>query len=154
MKKLFVIALILSVGSLFAQESKVPAQTKAKFKALYPHAEKVKWDVEKTDYEVNFEADDVETSLLFNSKGDIVEVETALEEDDLPGVVEKSVEKNFKGWEIKEAAKIVRNGKTTFEAELEKGEKMMDAIFTPNGKLVKKTVNKEKDEKNNKDEKD
>ncbi len=153
MKKLLIVAIVLFAGSIFAQEAKVPAQVKAKFKALYPHAENVKWDVEKSDYEVNFEADDTETSLLFDAKGNIVEVETALEEDDMPEVIEKSVEKNFKGWELKEGAKIVRNGKTTYEAELEKGEKKMDAIFSPDGKLIKKITKVEKDDENGKSEK-
>ncbi len=153
MKKLLIVAIVLFAGSIFAQEAKVPSQVKAKFKALYPHAEKVKWDVEKPNYEVNFKANDTETSLLFNAKGNIVEVETALEEDDMPGVIEKSVKKNFPGWELKEGSKIVRNGKTTYEAELKKGKKRMDAIFTPGGKLVKKIANVEKDEENGKAEK-
>jgi creatinine amidohydrolase/Fe(II)-dependent formamide hydrolase-like protein len=153
MKKSLIIAMVLIAGTLFAQESNVPANVKAKFKALYPHAENVKWDVEKPNYEVNFEADDTETSLLFNAKGNVVEVETALEEDDMPEVIEKSVEKNFPGWELKEGAKIVRGGKTTYEAELEKGEKKMDAIFSPDGKLVKKITKVEKDEENGKAEK-
>lgn len=153
MKKLLLISLILSVGSLFAQETNVPSLVKAKFNALYPHAEKVKWDVEKPNYEVNFEDDDTENSLLFDPKGNIVEIETALEEDNMPEAIEKSIETNFKGWELKEGAKIVRNGKTTYEAELKKGEKKMDAIFTPDGKLVKKKTNVEKDEGNGKSEK-
>ncbi len=153
MKKLLIVALALFVGTIYGQESKVPDRAKTKFNALYPNAEKVKWDVEDNNYEVGFEADDVEMSLLFNAKGNVVEVETALEEDDLPSVVEKSVEKNFKGWEIKEAAKIVRDGKTTYEAELKKGNRKMDAIFTQGGKLIKKNTNVEKDEENGKSEK-
>ena len=150
MKKLLVIVLALLVGTVYGQESKVPAQIKAKFNSLYPHAEKVKWDVEKPNYEVNFEANDTETSLLFDAKGTIVEVETASEEDDMPEIIEKSVETNFKGWELKEGAKIVRDGKTTYEAELENGEKKMDAIFTADGKVVKKISKKENDEENEK----
>ena len=153
MKKLLIIALALFVGTIYGQQTKVPAQLKAKFNALYPHAEKVKWDIEKPNFEVNFEADDTETSLLFDAKGKIVEVETALEEDDMPKIIEKSIETNFKGWELKEGAKIVSDGKTTYEAELKKGEKKMDAIFTPDGKLVKKNTNVENDEENGKSEK-
>jgi len=146
MKNLVIIALLLFVGSVFAQDVKVPAEIKAKFQALYPNVDEVKWDVEDSDFEVSFELEgDVDMSLLFNAKGNVVEVETALEEDDLPGVVEKSVENNFKGWEIKETAKIVRNGKTTFEAEFEKGDKKFDIIFSEDGTLIKKI---EKNKKN------
>lgn len=150
MKKLLIISILFFAANVFAQEAKVPNQVKAKFKALYPNAENVKWDVEDADFEVNFEADDVETSLLFDSKANIVEVETELKEADLPSAVKSSVENNFKGWKLGEAAKIVRDGKTTYEAQLEKGEKKMDAIFTADGKLVKKISKKENDEENEK----
>ncbi len=139
MKKLFVIVLVMLVGTVYGQESKVPSQVKAKFKILHPKADEVKWDVEENDYEVTFESEeDVDMSLLFDAKGNIIETETEIEEDDLPDAIKSSVENNFKGWELEEAAKIVRNGKTTYEAELEKDEMKIDAIFTPDGKLVRK----------------
>lgn len=153
MKKLSIIILALLVGAVYGQESKVPAQVKAKFKALHPNADEVKWDVEDNDYEVTFESEeDVDMSLLFDAKGNIIETESEIEEDDLPSAVKSSVENNFKGWELGEAAKIVRDGKTTYEAELEKGEKKIDAIFTADGKLVKKISKKENDEENEKAE--
>lgn len=151
MKKLVVFAVILFAASLFAQEAKVPANVKAKFKALYPHAENVKWDVEEGNYEVSFEAEeDVDMSLLFNSKGEILETETEIEKEDLPAAVLKTLKTDFAGWDIEEAAKIVRDGKTTFEAELEKGETKIDAIFNAEGKLIKKVKKEENDEENEK----
>lgn len=147
MKKLIVIALLLFIGSVFAQDSKVPAEIKAKFQALYPDADEVKWDVEENNFEVSFESeDDVDMSLLFDASGSIIEIETEIEGEDLPEAVNSSIKKDFSEWDIEETAKIVRDGKTTYEAELEKGEKKMDAIFAPDGKLVKKIEKAEKDE--------
>ncbi len=139
------------VGTVYGQESKVPAQVKAKFKVLHPKADEVKWDVEENDYEVTFESeDDVDMSLLFNAKGNIIETETEIEEDDLPAAIKSSLENNFKGWELGETTKIVRDGKTTYETELEKGEKKIDVIFTPEGTIIKKTEKKEDGEENEK----
>jgi len=153
MKNLVIIALLLFVGSVFAQDVKVPAEIKAKFQALYPNVDEIRWDVEDSDFEVSFESEgDVDMSLLFNASGNIIEIETEMEEDDLPATVKSSVEKDFPGWELGEAAKIVRDGKTTYEAEIVKGEKKIDAIFTPDGKLVKKVEKAEKDEENEKAE--
>ena len=148
MKKLLVVAIVLFAVNIFAQEAKVPANVKTKFQALYPSAEEVKWDVEENYFEVTFESeDDVDMSLLFDEKGNIVEIETEIETEDLPVIIKNRIEKDFADWDLEEAAKISSNGKTTYEAELEKGEKKMDAIFFPDGKLVKKIVKKEDDEK-------
>ena len=153
MKKLLVIALALFTVSLFAQDSKVPTEIRAKFQALYPSADEVTWDVEGNDFEVTFESnDDVDMSILFNNQGNIVEIETEIEEEDLPASVKNSLGKDFSAWDVEETAKIVRDGKTTYEAELEKGEKKMDAIFTADGNLVKKIEKAEKDEDGEKGE--
>lgn len=154
MKKLLVSAMILLVASVFGQDAKVPDQVKAKFKALYPKAEEVKWDVEDSDFEVNFEVDDVEISVVLNAAGEVLEVETVLEKDEIPSVVKESVAKNFSDWKIEEAAKIVSKGKTTYEVELKKGEQKMDAMFKQDGTLLKKIEKAEDDEKSDAEEND
>jgi hypothetical protein len=154
MKKLLVSAMILLVASVFGQDAKVPDQVKSKFKVLYPNAEEVKWDVEDSDFEVNFEVEDVEISVVFNAAAEVLEVETALEKGDIPNLVKESVSKNFSDWKIEEVAKIVSRGNTTFEIELEKGEQKMDAIFKQDGTLLKKIEKVEDDEKSAEEEND
>ena len=150
MRSLVILLFTLFIGTAFAQN--VPAAAKAKLKALYPEAESVKWDTEAPNYEANFEVNDVEMSILLDAKGNLLETETGLEIKNLPAAVKASLSKAFFGYEIKEAAKIVKKGKTTYEAELKKGETKLDAIFSPNGKLIKKIEKQEKDEESEKAE--
>ena len=150
MKSLIILLLALFVGTTFAQN--VPSAAKTKLKTLYPKAENVKWDKEGANFEANFEVNDVEMSILVDAKGNLLETETGLEVKNLPAPVKTNLSKDFFGYEIKEAAKIVRNGKTTYEAELKKGESKLDAIFTPDGKLIKKIEKQEKGEESEKAE--
>ncbi len=144
MRSLVIIFLTLFIGTAFAQH--VPSAAKAKLKALYPKAESVKWDTETPNYEANFEVNDVEMSLLFDAKGNVLETETELGKNGLPKTVQKAISKDFKGYSIEETTKIDRDGKTTFEAELKKGEHRLDAIYSAKGKLIKKVIKKEKNE--------
>ena len=153
MKSLVVLLLALFLGAACAQNTKkIPDAVQSKLKALYPTAEEVKWDKEDADFEANFEVDDVEMSVIFNNKGDVLETETEMDEDDLPKAVKDALATDFAGYDIEEAAKIVKNGKTTYEAQVEKGEIKLDAIYSPDGKLVKKIEKQEKDEESEKAE--
>lgn len=145
MKTIIVLFVTLTFGTMFAQNNNVPKVVKAKFKVLYPKAEDVKWDKENKFFEADFDLNDVEMSILIDAKGKVHEIETSLENKELPKAVLKNLAKDFPGYELNEAAKIERNGKTTFEAEIEKDEKKYDAIYSVSGKLLKKNVVNEKD---------
>ncbi len=153
MKALLLFVLAIFLGSACAQsDQNIPAAVKSKLKALYPKAEELKWDQEDADFEASFEVDDVEMSVLFNGQGKVLEVETEMEAEDLPAAVKTSLDKDFAGYDIEEAAKIVKDGQTTYEAEIEKGEIKLDAIYDAQGTLLQKIEKKEKDEDSGKTE--
>jgi len=112
----------------------------------------VKWDKEDGNFEANFELNDVEMSVIFNGKGEVLETETEIETEDLPEAVKTALNKDFAGYDIEEAAKIVKNGTAAYEAQVEKGETKLDAVYSPDGILIKKIEKKEKDEESEKAE--
>ena len=156
MKTLFVLSIFLwlVLACKATKNMQVPENVQQSLKALYPKAENVKWDKEGTNFEANFEVNDVELSILLDAKGNLLETEKGLEVKNLPAPVKTNLSKDFFSYEIKEAAKIVRNGKTTYEAELKKGETKLDAIYSPDGKLIKKIEKQEKGEESEKAEQD
>ena len=148
MKKLFILFFMVFAVSACSQGNKnIPESLQSKFKTLYPKADEVEWSKEEGNYEVNFELDDVEMSVVLDSKGSLLETETEIDTDNLPDVIKSSIEKDFAGYNIKEASKIVKDSKTTYEAELEKDGEKSDAIFDTNGKFIEEV--EEKDEQNN-----
>jgi hypothetical protein len=124
------------------QEKAVPEVVVKAFKTKYPSAKEVKWEKEQANFEAEFEMKEVSMSAVFNPAGDFIEVESKMDKKMLPKPILESIAKDYPGYKIEEAAKIENNGKVTYEAEVEKGEKSMDLIFDASGKLLK-TISKE-----------
>ncbi len=143
MKKLMIVALlILAIGQVNAQkikESEVPKVVKDAFMKAYPAAKDVKWDKEDGSFEASFDLSKKDMSVLLDDMGMIKEVETEIAKSELPQAIQETLKKDYAGYKIEETAKIVSNGVTTYEAEVEKGEKTFELIFDSNGKLLKKS---------------
>ncbi len=148
MKTLFVLSVFLwfVLACKATKNMQVPENVQQSLKVLYPKAEEVKWEKEGTNFEANFEVNDTEMSVIFDAKGTVLETETEIEKDDLPAAVKNALKKDFAGYDVEETAKIEKNGKTTFEAQVKKGETKLDAIYNPDGKLIKKIEKQEKEE--------
>jgi hypothetical protein len=115
-------------------ESKIPANIVKAFKAKYPKTEKVKWELEKGNYEAEFELNEVETSVLLDAKGNITETETEIEYTQLPPKVKEYLMTKLGNKKITEAAVIVdAKGTKMYEAEVGK----KDYLFDENGKFLK-----------------
>lgn len=126
-----VIATIIST-SAFAQKmsaDKIPAAVKQAFEKAYPSAKSAKWDMEGKDFEASFEQGKEELSVVFDAKGQVLEVEKEVELSALPAAVQVAL----KGKKVKEAAIITKGGKTIYEAEV--GGK--DLLFDAQGKAIK-----------------
>jgi phosphopantothenoylcysteine synthetase/decarboxylase len=120
----------------------VPAAVKSKFASLYPNVKKAKWDKEAANYEAEFEVNEVETSVLFDATGNLLETETEIAVTALPKAVSDYVTKNYATEKIKEASKIVDSkGTVTYEAEVKSG----DLIFDAQGNFIKKEVDQNND---------
>jgi hypothetical protein len=150
MKNLIAILICFGIVSFgFAQKTKgdeIPQAVTAAFAKKYPEAKSVKWEKEDGVYEASFDLHKEEISAQFDTAGNLKEVETEIETAALPAPVKNSLSKDYAGYKVKEAAKIVSENSTTYEAELKKGKESFDLIFSEDGKLLKKSEKKnEKD---------
>ena len=151
MKKVFVLALalvLLSVCIVQAQEkskkAEVPAAAKAAFEAKYPKAEKVNWGIEKPgELEAEFILNGVESSAVFNTKGDFLESEAEIKEVELPQSVKAAIAKDFAAYKLDEIEKSTdAKGVVAYEMELSKGKEKYEVSFDAGGKLLKKNLEK------------
>jgi hypothetical protein len=116
------------------QEKNVPTAVKNSFNKIYPSAKEVKWEKEKDNYEVSFDANKVDNSVLFDADGKVVETEVEIELNQLPSGVLEYVKTHYSNQKVKEAAKITdAKGTLTYEAEL----KGMDVLFDSTGNFIK-----------------
>ncbi len=142
MKKLALMMVTAMITSLtFAQkiqEKDVPAGVKTAFQKNFPQAKVEKWEKEGVNFEVEFELNKSEQSVLFDAQGGIIETEIEIEISELPNGIVDYVKTNYKGQSVKEAAKITdTKGTLTYEAEI----KGMDLLFDSNGKFIKEIKN-------------
>lgn len=152
MKKYFwIVAFALAVSSTYAQkidESKVPANVKQAFAKAYPNSKSIKWNKEQDGWEASFKQNKTEMSVVMDTNGSITEVESEIEESQLPAPIRKSFNREFIHYTFKEAAKIVAGSTTTYEIEAIKDKDKFEFIYDPNGKLLKKKELKKEEEEN------
>ncbi len=130
-------AIVLSMNIATAQhlkEAKVPTAVKESVKKQYPTAKVTGWEMEGANYEAEFVINKVETSVLVDASGKIMETESEIAITELPKAVTDYLAKNHKDEKIKEATKIVMaDGKVKYETEI----KGKDLLFDESGTLIK-----------------
>ena len=117
--------------------------------AKFPGAQKVKWSVEKPgEYEAEYKLNGIESSVQLDAKGNVLETETEIKEDELPLAVKTSIAKDFTGYKMDEIEKVAdAKGAITFEMEAAKGKDKFEISFDVKGKLLgKETLVEEKED--------
>ena len=141
--------LVITVATLFLlgnaqaqkiKESEVPANVKEAFAKKYPGIKAEEWEKEGLDFEAEFDMNKGEYSAVFDANGMFKEEEQEIKITDLPKGIAAFCEKEFAGYKISEAARIVdASNVVTYEAELKKGKEEFDAIFDDQGKFIKRS---------------
>ena len=147
MKKVFTIsALCLTIGFVNAQsvkEADVPSSVKDAFKKKYPTTKVEKWEKENANYEAEFDNNKVETCVVYDAAGKLIETEIELAISELPQAIIDGITKIMPNKKAKETSKITdASGKVSYEAEIDN----VDYIFDDKGNLLKKEEDKEKDD--------
>jgi hypothetical protein len=131
--KTFLLITAITLGTSLAhaqkiKEADVPPAVKASFARQYPNIQTVKWEKERENYEANFDLKKVETSVLIEPNGNILQAESEINVTELPKEAMEYISKNCPGKKIKEAARITDpKGIISFEAEIDKMEYVFDA---------------------------
>lgn len=141
---IFILFFALTTISANAQKinaSEVPAAVTAAMAKSYPAVKKIKWEKEDANYEAEFELNEIETSVVFDSQGNIKETETEIAVSALPKTVTDYIKTNYKNYKINEGAKIVdANGMIMYEAEVKKGKEKFDLLFDKEGTFIRKNA--------------
>lgn len=138
MKKVF-LTLIALAGLSFANAQKVnqkdvPSVVQTSFQKQFPDAKNVKWEKEHGNFEAGFKSNGVETSVVINPSGTLIETEKEIKISELPASATAYMTKTYPKQKIKEAAKITNaKGEVTYEAEI----KDKDVLFDNKGKFLK-----------------
>jgi len=135
----------LSLHAQTVSEESVPEIVRSGLPKSYA-AKGVKWSKEEANYEATFKKDGKEISLVIDPSGKTIETETEIKTAELPAAVATSIKRDYAGYSIEEAAKIVAaNGEVTYEAEVEKGKQTFELILAADGSILSKETKDDRD---------
>lgn len=145
MKTTLVTALILLTTTFAFSSCKDSSYTPPKnvvsaFKAKYPSAKRVEWEVKNTYQVAEFHIDFTEIEAWFDNNGQWVMTESDVKFSSLPVVIRNSFKSGEYGkWEVEDVDKLERAGmETIYIIEAELGEQEVALHYLENGTLVKK----------------
>ena len=150
---------LVGTPTIYAQQTTVPPVVLQAFAARFPAAQPTAWHREMQParpayeyethgdfkareafsveevYEATFQLDGRKTSVVITPTGLIQEMETDLAVQALPAAVRAALARDFKTYQIQEAATIVRaDGSTMYEAEVAQAGRTQDVLFTADGR--------------------
>lgn len=140
MKKLMLIGftvVMTTVGCAQKSTGKdIPEAAKNAFEKSYPTAKEVKWEKENDLFEVHFDYNGKDYSVLYDANGVATETEVEINISQLPEKAQEYLKTHYPGKKIKEAATITNaDGVVTYEAEING----VDVIFDTSGIFVKES---------------
>jgi uncharacterized membrane protein YkoI len=136
-KTLIIIASLSFAVPAYSQdipESEVPSAVKDNFYSKFKE-KNVKWEKENGNYEAEYKENGMERSVILNSTGSVIAIETEIETSSLPSEVSNAINQNYPGAEIEEAELVDSNGNTNYEVELNYKGRSIDLFISPNGTI-------------------
>lgn len=117
--------------------TQVSAAAQATFRAKFPTVKAVTWEKEGANFEAGFKLNGKTMSAIITPAGALQETETDMPAAQLPAAVRAALTRDYQAYKVAEAATITKaNGTTVYEAEVAKGGKKQDVLFTADGRVV------------------
>ena len=145
MRYAMIICLCAVIAPGFAKSLKssdIPAQVMSTFKTACQKAEDVHWEINGDNFEVNYECNDADMSMVINPDGTILEKAAEIKKADLPLGAVEALTARYPGYRIRESEKIERNGTTEYEVDLAK---KTEVVLDASGNVIKELTEKEDD---------
>ena len=144
MKKVLLTAMVIAVATLQSCGQNVPEKVKTGFADKFPNASSVKWDKENDkEWEAEFKMDGKEYSANFTIDGNWKETEYEIKKSEIPKSVKDAAARDYAGYDIEAAEKTETREYEAYELELEKGEEVVEIVYSIDGKVIKKKVKHE-----------
>ncbi len=147
MKKTFAtlaLTLLVSAGAFAGniKESSVPAVVKSYVEKVYPRVSPVEWNYQEKGnyYTAEFKIDGADYNLDISPEGSLINSTNEIAVTQLPNAVEAYIGKQYPGFKIKEARKLVRRGSTYYETDIQGQNSNQMLTFSESGKLLDKKL--------------
>ena len=138
--KYFTLIVTVSLFSLWScsqdiPADKVPSVVLNTVQAKFGNAAKIEWEKKNNLYEAEFKMDSIDYSVYIDPAGKLVMHKQDIKENELPAAVSTIISTEYKAYKIDDAEKVVKDGNTYYQVELEgKGKKDLELVFSAEGK--------------------
>ena len=120
----------------------VPSAIAANFRALFPTARDIDWDVSNDVYKVDFEINNVDYDAWYRQDGTLLMYKFDISRSTLPTAVKNSISTQFSGYVIEDAEKVLKPNSVGYFVELESRNIEEDAYFSEDGIYISKSFYK------------
>jgi len=135
---------VLIVSSLVQaeeiQKEAVPPAVIAAFEKSYPAATIKSYEKEERSGEICYEIESIEGTIerdiVYNKRGDAMEIEESLDVNQLPDRVRKSIENKNSKEKILSAEKVIQGAEITYELVVQRGEKKIEVVVDQYGGVI------------------
>ncbi|GAB4492063.1 MAG: hypothetical protein OHK0045_18910 [Raineya sp.] len=135
----------ITMGQVIKPEQ-VPSSIISAFQSKFPNAKDIEWEMDNSDFEVNFEIGKVEWSAKFDSGGKLLETEQEINVSQIPQNVRQAIESEYPNCKIEEAEQVtLADNSVVYEIEVEKDKKSFEVQVSIDGKILKKSEKTETD---------
>lgn len=134
---LIVLCLWVSISACQSSKNKVavPDNIKNAFAQVHPNATDIRWIEEPGIYEAKFSDGTMKGAVSFNEKGDVVETEEVIGQDNLPNLVSiiEYIRTSYPGESIQQCEKITKqDGSIIYELQIQGKE----LVFNSEGQFL------------------
>ena len=144
MKKITLIllcAVFMSI-SAYAQTitaAQVPGPVKKSLITKFPKASDIEWEKVSANYQAQFTNGNDWTVAIFSATGDWIKTEISIDTETLPATLKTAIAKNFKGYEVTSATKMINKGGASYLVQVDSETDGYEALFKEDGTLIKKS---------------
>lgn len=122
------------------KQSQVPPAVIDSFTQNYPNAEIEKTSKETkndtTYYEIESKLGKGNLDVLYDSLGNAIEIEQAINEDSIPAKVKNALNQKYPDAEIKKVEKLTKNGQVSYEIQLDTKQGEKEITVDKNGNIT------------------
>ena len=129
--------LIAEYFSGIIRNTAAPANLASIFRAQFPNARDVEWEVSNEKYCVEFEIGDVDHKILYDAKGNALLYVYDIRTSSLPKAVSDAALQKYPGYRIDDAERLLKGSVKAFLLEFEKnGVRDINAVFSETGTFL------------------
>ncbi|MDR1198987.1 MAG: PepSY-like domain-containing protein [Prevotellaceae bacterium] len=117
-----------------------PAELAAKFKADFPRAYKVEWEVADGIYEVEFDIKFRDYTAYYDAKGNLLMTEEEIYRSELPAIVKNAAETKYPKYSFEDIDRIRRGTEVFYEIEMELRDAEVKLLIKSDGTVLEERI--------------